>query len=66
MARKPVQRPAGPFRIQIWYRDTSIPDVGEAIPGIERPAPDSLAFSAESLPPAYALYRVLYRHIDAR
>jgi D-amino peptidase len=65
-ARKPVQRPAGPFRIQIWYRDTSIPGVGEAIPGIERPAPDSLAFSAESLPPAYALYRVLYRHIDAR
>jgi D-amino peptidase len=65
-ARKPVQRPTGPFRIQIWYRDSSIPDVGEAIPGIERPTPDSLAFSADSLPPAYALYRVLYRHIDAR
>jgi D-amino peptidase len=63
-ARKPVPRPSGPFRIQIWYRDSSIPDVAEAIPGIERPTSDSLAFSADSLPPAYALYRVLYRHIN--
>jgi D-amino peptidase len=66
IARKPTQRPTGPFRIQIWYRDTAIPEVAEAIPGIERPSPDSLAFSADTLPAAYALYRVLYRHIDAR
>jgi D-amino peptidase len=65
-AKKPVPRPAGPFRIQIWYRDSSIPDVGDAIPGIERPTPDSLAFTADSLPPAYALYRVLYRHLSAQ
>ena len=65
-ARKPTERPTGPFRIQIWYRDTAIPEVAEAIPGIERPSPDSLAFSADTLPAAYALYRVLYRHIDAR
>jgi hypothetical protein len=40
--------------------------VGESLPGIERPEPDSLAFTSESMPAAYALYRVLYRHLDAR
>jgi D-amino peptidase len=63
---KRPQRPAGPFRIQIWYRDSAIPEAAEAIPGIERPTPDSLVFTSDSLPAAYALYRVLYRHIDAR
>ncbi len=65
-ARKFEPRRTGPYRIQIWYRDTSIPEVAEAIPGIERPTPDSLAFTADSMPAAFALYRVLYRHIDAR
>jgi D-amino peptidase len=65
-APKRPQRPDGPFRIQIWYRDSTIPEAAEAIPGIERPTPDSLAFTSDSLPAAYALYRVLYRHIDAR
>ena len=65
-APKRPQRPTGPFRIQIWYRDSAIPEAAEPIPGIERPTPDSLAFSAETMPGAYALYRVLYRHIDAR
>ena len=65
-APKRPERPAGPFRIQIWYRDSSIPEAAEAIPGIERPTPDSLAFTSDSMAKAYALYRVLYRHIDAR
>lgn len=65
-ARKFAPRRTGPFRIQIWYRDSAIPEVAEAIPCVERPTPDSVAFTADSLPAAYALYRVLYRHIDAR
>ncbi len=65
-ARKFEPRRTGPFRIQIWYRDSSIPEVAEAIPGIERPTPDSVAFTADSMAAAYALYRVMYRHIDAR
>jgi D-amino peptidase len=65
-ARRLEPRRTGPFRIQIWYRDATIPEVAEAIPGLERPTPDSLAFTAESMPAAFALYRVLYRHIDAR
>ena len=66
IAPKKPQRPAGPFRIQVWYRDTSIPEAAETLPGIERPTPDSLAFTSDQMPAAYALYRVLYRHIDAR
>lgn len=65
-ARKFAPLRTGPFRIQIWYRDSAIPEVAEAIPGIERPTPDSLAFTADSMAAAYALYRVMYRHIDAR
>lgn len=65
-ARKFEPRRTGPFRIQIWYRDSAIPEVAEAIPGLERPTPDSVAFTADSMPAAFALYRVLYRHIDAR
>jgi D-amino peptidase len=66
VAPQKPQRPAGPFRIHVWYRDTSIPEAAEALPGIERPTPDSLAFTSDQMPAAYALYRVLYRHIDAR
>ena len=65
-ARKFEPRRAGPFRVQICYRDSAIPEVAEAIPGVERPTPDSVAFTAESMPAAFALYRLLYRHIDAR
>ncbi len=65
-ARKVEPRRAGPFRIQIWYRDPAIAEVAESIPGVERPTPDSVAFTADSMPAAFALYRVLYRHIDAR
>jgi D-amino peptidase len=65
-ARRFEPRRTGPFRIQVWYRDSAIPEVAAVIPGIERPTPDSVAFSAETMPAAFALYRVMYRHIDAR
>ena len=61
--RTPPQR-TGPFRIQIRYRTTEIPEVAEGLPGIERPAPDVLAFSSSSMADAFRLYRVLYRHIN--
>jgi D-amino peptidase len=61
--RTPPQR-TGSFRIQIRYRTTEIPEVAEGLPGIERPAPDVLAFSSTSMADAFRLYRVLYRHIN--
>lgn len=65
-ARKFEPRRKGPFRIQIWYREPAIPEIAEVLPGIERPTPDSVAFTTESMADAFALYRVLYRHIDAK
>jgi D-amino peptidase len=59
----PPQR-TGPYRIQVWYRDVMIPEVGESIPTVERPTADSLAFSSDSFQKAFALYRVLHRHIN--
>lgn len=63
-AKKFPPRRTGPFRIQVWYRDVMIPEVAESIPTVERPTPDSLAFSSDSMQKAFALYRVLHRHID--
>jgi len=63
-ARRIPSRRSGPFRIQVWYTDPDVPEIAESLPGVERPTPDSLAFSADELPRAYAIYRVLYRHID--
>jgi D-amino peptidase len=65
-ARRMPPRRSGPYRIQVWYTDTDIPEVAASLPGIERPTPDSLAFSADDMPKAYAVYRVLYRHISAQ
>jgi D-amino peptidase len=47
------------------FRNFTIPEVATAFDGIERPAPDTLAFSKPTLPEAYRLIRVLYRFIDA-
>jgi D-aminopeptidase len=63
-AKRTAPQRNGPFRVQITYRSTEIPEVAEALPGIERPAPDVLAFSSNSMADAFRLYRVLYRHIN--
>lgn len=63
-ARKaPPQRPAS-TRVQMRFRDTLIPEIAEAFPTMERPAPDTIAFAAETMPAAYRLIRVLYRFIN--
>lgn len=63
-AKKFPPRRTGPYRIQVWYTNVMIPEVGESIPTVERPTPDSLAFTSDSFQKAFALYRVLHRHID--
>jgi D-amino peptidase len=59
----PPQR-SGPFRWTVRFRATLIPDVAEAIPTVERIAPDTIVFSAASMPATYRLFRVLYRYIN--
>ncbi len=62
--RTPPARAAS-YRVKMQFRNFTIPDVATAFEGIERPAPDTLAFQRATLPEAYRLIRVLYRFIDA-
>ena len=40
------------------------PEVAAHLPGMSRPAPDTIAFSADTMPRAYTLVRLLYRYIN--
>jgi len=63
-AKKFAPRRTGPYRWTIRFRTFLIPEVAESIPCVERPAPDTLSFSTESMPAGYRLFRVLYRYIN--
>jgi D-amino peptidase len=59
---QPRREPA--YRVELQFRDTLIPQVAEILPQMERPAPDTLRFTASEMPRAYALVRLLYRYIN--
>ncbi len=63
-ARRGTPQRAGPVRVEIQFTGTAIPEVAEGLPQIARPAPDTLAFSAETMPQAYRLIRILYRYLN--
>ena len=63
-ARKIPPQRSGPFRWVVRFKATLIPDVAEAIPTIERTAPDTLAFSSDSMPASFRLFRLLYRYVS--
>lgn len=52
------------YKIELQFREPFIPEVAETLPGMQRPAPDTIAFSAETMPRAYTLIRLLYRYIN--
>jgi len=52
------------YKIELQFREPFIPEVAEILPGMQRPAPDTIAFSAETMPRAYSLIRLLYRYIN--
>src|SRR5262245_22863279 len=54
----------GPFRVRMRFHDTRIPDIVEAFPTMERVDPETVAFSADTMPAAYRLIRVLYRYVN--
>jgi D-amino peptidase len=55
---------AAAYRVDVQLRTPLIPQVAEIPPGMQRPAPDTLAFTADSMPRAYALIRFVYRYIN--
>ncbi len=58
----PKRDPA--YKVELQLNDTLIPQIAEVLPGMRRPAPDTIAFDADTMPKAYALIRVLYRYIN--
>ncbi len=59
----PPRRDAG-YRVEVQFQDVSIPEVAESLPGMQRPAPDTIAFTQDTMPKAYTLIRLLYRYIN--
>ncbi|HTU99701.1 MAG TPA: M55 family metallopeptidase [Luteitalea sp.] len=54
----------GPYRVEVQLRSPNIPQVAEVVPGLQRTAPDTLAFASDTMPQAYALIRFLYRYVN--
>lgn len=63
-AKKPAPQRSGPFRVLMRFRNFTIPEVLTAFKEIEAVAPDTLAFTRETMPEAYRLIRVCYRFIS--
>jgi D-amino peptidase len=63
-AKKPAPQRAGPFRVQMRFRNFTFPEVLTAFREIESIAPDTVGFTRETMPDAYRLIRVCYRFIS--
>ena len=63
-ARRTAPRRDASYRVEIQFNGTALAEVAEGLPQIERPAPDTLAFTTPSMPQAYRLIRILYRYIN--
>jgi D-amino peptidase len=62
-AKAPPAR-LGPYRVQLRYRNVTYPEIATAFREIELVAPDTIAFTRDTMPDAYRLIRVLYRFIN--
>lgn len=63
-AKKFPPRRAAAYRVEVQFQDVAIPEVAQSLPTMERPAPDTIAFTSDSMPKAYTLIRLLYRYIN--
>jgi D-amino peptidase len=63
-AQKGAPQRTGPFRVQMRFRNFTIPEVATAFREVESVSPDTVAFTRETMPEAYRLIRVLYRFIS--
>jgi D-amino peptidase len=62
--KKPAPERRGPYRVQLRYRNFTYPEVATAFKEIELVAPDTIAFTRDTMPETYRLIRVLYRFIN--
>jgi D-amino peptidase len=63
-AQRRAPRREASYRVEIQFNGTALADVAEGLPQIERPAPDTLAFTTQAMPQAYRLIRILYRYVN--
>jgi D-amino peptidase len=63
-AKKPAPKRPSSVRVRLRYRNFTYPEIAEAFPAIKRVEPDTIEFTATTMPEAYRLIRVLYRFIN--
>lgn len=63
-AKKSAPTRPSSVRVRLRYRNFTYPEIAEAFPGIKRVEPDTIEFTATTMPEAYRLIRVLYRFIN--
>ena len=63
-AKKFPPRREASYRVEVQFQDVAIPEVAESLPAMQRPAPDTIAFTQDTMPKAYTLIRLLYRYIN--
>jgi D-amino peptidase len=63
-ARRGAAVRAAGYKVEVQFNEPFIPEVAENLPGMQRPAPDTVAFAADTMPRAYTLIRLLYRYIN--
>lgn len=63
-AKKGTPRRETAYAVEVQFDETTIPEVAANLPGFQRTAPDTIAFSADTMPRAYTLIRLLYRYIN--
>jgi D-amino peptidase len=63
-AKKFPPRRETAYRVEVQFQDIAIPEVAANLPSMQRPAPDTIAFTQDTMPKAYTLIRLLYRYIN--
>jgi D-amino peptidase len=52
------------YKVEVQFQEITLPEVAATVPTMDRPAPDTIAFTTDSMPRAYTLIRLLYRYIN--
>ncbi len=52
------------YNVELQFRDIFIPEIAANLPGMQRPSPDTITYTVDTMPRAYTLIRLLYRYIN--
>ncbi|HVH56481.1 MAG TPA: M55 family metallopeptidase [Vicinamibacterales bacterium] len=63
-AKKFAPQRSASYKVEVQFQEVAIPEVAQSIPTMTRPSADTIAFTADSMPKAYTLIRLLYRYIN--